>query len=174
MAYANGRCIVTKQEGPCLVLPQGSFSPSRITFLSKEGSDKLVQLLKSAEDLKPGFCCINRKDYPKCVVIPRGVINPKLQYLMSTDAIEGMASELAKMPEDITPEEPKVSTAPEPPASDTSNDGSAEGETVPPTEPQQPVLQPDKVVVTGEELKPSGGIPKKYGDPSSGGTIEEQ
>ncbi len=171
MAYAKGRCIVTKQEGPCLVLPQGTFSPARITFLSKEGSDKLVGIMKQAKDdgRKSGICCINRKAYDSCIIIPRGVINAKVQYLMSEEAIEGMSSELGKMPADITEKEetPEPTPAPKPQKEE------------PVLEPTSAETEPPKEEVKEEEPPPkktkSGGIPKKdksYADPSSGKTIE--
>ncbi len=157
MSYANGRCIVTKKEGPCLVIPQGSFSPSRQTYLSKEGADKLVEVMKDGEKA-PGVCCINRKEYDECVVIPRGVINPKIQYLMSAEAIQGMASAAAN----ITLEEKAPKPVVEPVVEETKT--------------EDPVLvPPEEEKKTPKKKKAS--IPKKkkeetYADPSSGKTIE--
>jgi hypothetical protein len=165
MSYANGRCIVTKQVGPCLVLPAGSFSPHTISFLSKEGADKLVEAMKACEEGVPGICVINRKHYDECAVIPRGLINPKLRYLMSPEAIEGMASAAADIPTEVVEDKP----APEPKLEPT------------------PVEEPSKetAIADGGEIEPEtkttkkskkkSGIPKKtYADPSSGETIEEE
>ncbi|MDX1700826.1 MAG: hypothetical protein R3250_09425 [Melioribacteraceae bacterium] len=166
MAYANGKCIVTKEEGPCLVLPAGSFSPSRITFISKEGCDKLVDVMKSSDERKPGTCCINRTKYEDCVVIPRGVIGIKMGSLMSEDAIQGMSAELAKMPADISVKEEAPAPEPAP----------------------EPVLEPEppKEEATPEPVEEPAPAPKKkkssikkkksetHADPSSGDTIEAE
>ena len=109
MSFANGKCIVTKKQGKCLVLPVGTLSPTRQNFISKEGCDKLLEILKNSEDKVKGVCVINRQEYDNCIFIPRGVMNPKIRFLMSPEAIEGMASAF-NQPEESTPQNPDTST----------------------------------------------------------------
>lgn len=123
MAFAKGKCIVTKQEGPCLVLPAGTLSPTRQNYISKEGCDKLLDILRNSEDKVKGVCVINRKEYDNCIFIPRGVINPKIRFLMSPEAIEGMASQVAEMPlTSVKTEEPSKPETPPPPPEETSDE----------------------------------------------------
>lgn len=114
--YKDGKCIVTKQEMKnCLVLPKGSFSLSRDTLLSKEGFEKLKDVV-SKDNVKSGKCCINKTTHDDCYVIPMGVLHPKLSMLISHAAISGIGSAIAKAPngKSVAPKKVKQ-PAPAPP-----------------------------------------------------------
>lgn len=108
MDFAKGKCIVTKQECTGLVLPKGSYSNSTNVVISQEGANGLKALLsdKDAVFKENAMCCINRQVYEKCLVVPRGVFNPKVPKLISADAINGIVAAIKEGPKEEPVEEP--------------------------------------------------------------------
>ena len=155
MSFAKGKCLVTKKEGECLVLPKGTFSPTRVNYISKEGCNKLLEVLKESTDKVKGVCVINRQEYDNCIFIPRGVINPKIRFLMSPEAIEGMASQFSGAAETPPPTAPPVETPP-PPAEESEE----VEETVEETTEEKVADESDEVERTAEDRRIKVDEPK--------------
>jgi hypothetical protein len=114
MDFAKGRCIVMKKEyDNCLVIPKGTFSSSRDAFISEEGILKIKEL-STAEDAKVkenAVCCMNRQVYDKCLVVPTGVLHPKVSMTISFEAIDGILGAIKNRPvEDKKEKAPKKPT----------------------------------------------------------------
>ena len=122
--FRDGKCAVLKKEMKnCLILPKGTLSPIRDSFLSKEGFEKLKDVIDK-DNRKKGTCIINRQDYDDCYIVPMNVLTLKRQCLISHSAISGIGAALSKAPEKPEFVEESVQT-PEPPIE---------------TTPQEPVL----------------------------------
>lgn len=149
--YKDGKCIVLRKDMEnCLVLPKGTYSLSRDTFLSKEGFAKLKENA-SREKVKEGVCCINRQKYDECYVIPVGVLHPKVPMLLSHAALSGIGGAMAKTPKGK--EEPVL--VPTPPPQEAPEQSSPE-EIVdtPPEETTQPDETEGEDVRTEKRVKP--------------------
>ena len=159
MSFANGKCLVTKKEGECLVLPKGTFSPTRVNYISKEGCEKLLEVLKESTDKVKGVCVINRQEYDNCIFIPRGIINPKIRFLMSPDAIQGMAAQFSGAVETPPPAAPPAEETPPPPAEEPAEEVVEETtkevveETVEETTEEKAADEPEEAERTDEDRR---------------------